>query len=303
MQFWCSASTEPWSWTPTPYVGVWLAMASLVGVYMWAWRRRRPDRPLTAVERRQPWWFGVGVAMLWVATDWPVGALGAGYLASVHMLQFMIYTLAAAPLLLIGTPEWFFDRVRHHRWWEGVRTLSRPLLAGILFNVVLLTTHAPAVVDVLRAGQLGSFAMDVVWLAAGLVLWLPLFNPDSSLRHRSLATQGVYLFLASGALPMLPGAFLVFAESPLYRTFELSPPVFDWGATVDQQIAGLIMKVGNIPILWPVLLVLFVRWSRQDQAATPPPTPSAEAIALADAAEAIGAGGVVSSGAVHGGKP
>lgn len=271
MRFWCSATTDPWSWTPQPYVGVWVAMLSLIAVYVWAWRRRRPDRPLTAMERRQPWWFGIGVAMLWIATDWPVGALGAGYLASVHMLQFMIYTLAAAPLLLMGIPEWFLVRVREHRWWSAVRSLSRPLLAGILFNVVLLSTHAPAVVDVLRASELGSFFMDVLWLASGLILWLPVLNPDSVLRHRSAAVRAVYLFLASGALPMLPGAFLVFAESPLYRTFELAPPVLDLKPTTDQQVAGLLMKVGNIPILWPVLLVLFVRWSRADQAATPLP--------------------------------
>ncbi len=271
VRFWCSATTDPWSWTPQPYVGVWVAMLSLIALYVWAWRRRRPDRDLTPLERRQPWWFGIGVAMLWVATDWPVGALGAGYLASVHMLQFMIYTLAAAPLLLMGIPEWFLVRVREHRWWSAIQSLSRPLLAGILFNVVLLSTHAPAVVDVLRVSEVGSFFMDVLWLAAGLILWLPVLNPDSNLRHRSPAVRGVYLFLASGALPMLPGAFLVFAESPLYRTFELAPPVLDLNPTTDQQVAGLLMKVGNIPILWPVLLVLFVRWSRADQAATPPP--------------------------------
>jgi cytochrome c oxidase assembly factor CtaG len=274
MQFWCAASTDPWSWTPKPYVGVWAAMLSLAGSYVWAWRRRRPDRPLTAVERRKPWWFGIGVALLWVATDWPVGALGSGYLASVHMLQYMLYTLAVAPLLLIGIPDWFLERVRTHRWWEAVRVLSRPLLAGILFNVVLLSTHAPVVVDPLRATQVGSFVMDVVWLASGLIVWLPVLNPDASLQHRSMAVRAVYLFLATGALPMLPGAFLVFAESPLYRTFELSPPVFNISPATDQQVAGLLMKVGNIPILWPILLVLFVRWSRQDQAATPPPRPT-----------------------------
>jgi hypothetical protein len=45
----------------------------------------------------------------------------------------------------------------------------------------------------------------------------------------------------------------------------------DISATADQQLAGLIMKVGNLPIIWPILLVLFVKWSRADQSATPPP--------------------------------
>jgi hypothetical protein len=66
----------------------------------------------------------------------------------------------------------------------------------------------------------------------------------------------------------------VFAESPLYRIFELAPPVLGLSASTDQQLAGLIMKVGNIPILWPVLLVLFLRWARVDREATPPPRPA-----------------------------
>lgn len=265
MQFWCSASTDPWSWAWEPYVGVWLAVGAAVLAYVRAWRRNRPDRPLNVEDRRKPWWFALGVLMLWVATDWPVGALGAGYLASVHMLQFVLYTLIAAPLLLIALPEWFFTDARQRSWWPAARTLARPLVAGIVFNVVLLGTHAPVVVDLARASQFGSFAMDVAWLVAGLILWLPVASPVAELRHPSLAVRGVYLFLASGALPMLPGAFLVFADMPLYSTFELSPPVLDIGAVADQQIAGLIMKVGNIPILWPVLGVLFFRWAVQDR--------------------------------------
>lgn len=290
MQFWCAASSEPWSWTPTPYVGVWLVMALLVAAYVRAWRRRRPDRPLTDIERRKPWWFAAGAALLWVATDWPVGALGAGYLASVHMVQFMIYTLAAAPLLLLGVPEWFVERGRQRRWWGVVRQLSRPIVAGLVFNAVLLSTHAPIVVDALRVSQIGSFVMDVIWLLAGIVLWLPLLNPDASLRHRSMAVRAVYLFLASGALPMLPGAFLVFAPGPLYSVFELAPRVLDISARNDQQLAGAIMKLGNIPIVWPVLLVLFVRWSHADAAAAPPPRPPSslsEASAIA-AASTVG---------------
>lgn len=274
MQFWCSASSEPWTWAWQPYLGVWLAVALGIGAYVRVWRRQRPARPLTAEERRKPWWFALGVAMLWAATDWPVGALGAGYLASVHMLQFMLYTLVAAPLLLISLPSWFFSGIRQRSWWPSLQTLARPLVAGIAFNVVLLSTHAPAVVDLARASQIGSFAMDAVWLAAGMILWLPVCSPIKELRHPSLAVRGVYLFLASGALPMLPGAFLVFADFPLYATFELAPRVGDLAAITDQQIAGLLMKVGNIPILWPVLAVLFYRWALEDRGDSGRPGPA-----------------------------
>ena len=34
---------------------------------------------------------------LWLATDWPLGLLGSGYLLSVHTTLYLIYTMVAAP--------------------------------------------------------------------------------------------------------------------------------------------------------------------------------------------------------------
>ena len=55
--------------------------------------------------------FVFAVLLLWLATDWPLGLLGASYLASAHMVQFLIYTMAVAPLLLLCTPEWMARRL------------------------------------------------------------------------------------------------------------------------------------------------------------------------------------------------
>src|SRR4030095_7194759 len=80
----------------------------------------------------------------------------------------------------------------------------------------------------------------------------------------------VYLFLAAGLVPMVPGGFLTFAGTPLYSVYELAPRVGGFDALDDQQAAGVIMKVGNLPLLWRVLGGLFLRWAAEDRAATPP---------------------------------
>ena len=51
-------------------------------------------------------WFALGMAGLWAASDWPLGTLGAGYLLSVHTVLYIIYTMVAAPLLVLGLPPW-----------------------------------------------------------------------------------------------------------------------------------------------------------------------------------------------------
>ena len=267
MQFWCSALKVPWSWAWRPYLGVWALCAGLLVAYGWALHRRhRTNAPDKDITKRKLAFVG-GVFLIWLASDWPVGLLGASYLASVHMVQYMIYTLGAAPLLVIGVPEWMARRVLGKlRLYRAVRFLSKPLVAGILFNVILIGTNAPVVVDSVRSSQFGSFALDMTWILSGILLWLPICSAIPEISRYSYPIKMVYLFLAAATLPMVPGGFLTFADYPLYRTYELAPRVANFGALEDQQLAGAFMKVGNIPIIWAVIAVMFVRWWKQERA-------------------------------------
>ena len=142
------------------------------------------------------------------------------------------------------------------RTMGAYRVLARPLLAGVLANAVLVATHAPVTVDTFRANQLGSFALDLVWLAGGIVMWLPVCGPITEARP-SYPARSIYLFLAAGLVPMVPGGFLTFADFPLYRTYELAPRVDGIRPIEDQQFAGALMKVGNLPLIWPIIGSMF----------------------------------------------
>lgn len=136
-------------------------------------------------------------------------------------------------------------------------------MAGITANVILIATHSPLSVDNLRATQFGSFTLDAIWFVGGLLLWLPIVNPVPEWRIRSMPGRMIYLFLAAQLLPMIPGGFLTFAGSPLYSTYELAPRI-NVDPLADQQIAGAIMKVGSLPVVWSVILVLWVQWAQRD---------------------------------------
>jgi putative membrane protein len=278
--WWCAATREPWTWVPRAYPGVWLfvAVLSITAVVV---VRRSGIRP----TGKQAGAFWGGVLAMWVATDWPIGALGAGYLASAHMLQYLIYTLIAAPLLLVGIPEPLARRaLARVRAYRAYRTLAHPVASALAANVILVATHAPFTVDTLRASQLGSFGMDVIWIASGLILWLPVCGPISEARL-SYPIRCVYLFVAAGIIPMLPGGFMTFSDFPLYSTFELAPRVGSIEPLGDQRTAGALMKVGNVPLIWPVIAVMFWRWAQEERVVgldpprrSPAPTPP-EAVA------------------------
>ncbi len=276
MRWWCSAVKQDWDWTPRPYLGVWLLVAAIAGTYARLWSAHRRDREATdreltepeltdrKTDRRYMWRFAGGVALLWIASDWPVGTLGGGYLASVHMVQYMVYVFGAAPLMMLGTPQWMaetvLDRLRLRKVWFVV---SKPLVAVLITNVILVATHSPLGVDSLRASQVGSFAMDMIWLLSGFVLWAPVINPVRQAGMSSAPGRIVYLFLAAALVPMVPGGFITFSPNPLYSTYELAPRV---GMTPlhDQQLAGVIMKLASIPVVWTAMGVIWFRWYNRD---------------------------------------
>jgi putative membrane protein len=70
----------------------------------------------------------------------------------------------------------------------------------------------------------------------------------------------LYLF-GSTVLPTIPAAFITFANYPLYRLYELAPPVAQISAHTDQQTAGIIMKLGADPMIWLAMGIIFFRWS------------------------------------------
>ena len=264
MSWWCAASTKPWTWSPQIYVGIWLLMGATLLAYFGGASKARSAGWFTT-SRKQKTLFTVGILVLWGASDWPLGTLGAGYLASAHMAQFILYTMAAIPLILLGVPAEMFRRtLAGLRLTSATRFLSKPLVAAATFNIIMVTTHSPPVTDFLRGSQTGSFAMDLLWIVGAVALWLPLISPIESHRLSSYPGKMVYLFVTVGIVVIVPSAALIITEEPMYLTYELAPSVLSsWSALEDQQFAGVIMKLGATPIVWGAILAMFIRWTNE----------------------------------------
>ena len=259
MTWWCSAQSTPWTWTWQPYPGVWLLVIALLATYFIALRRLRPTDEMKARpgEVRS---FVLGVLFLWLAADWPIGPLGAGYLVSVHTAQYIVFTMVVAPLLLHGTPTWLLRRlISRPSANRAALVLSHPLVAFLAFNVILVATHLPPVVDALKVTQPGSFAIDIAWLASGMLFWWQVLGPLPELKPLSYPGRIVFLLL-NVFVPTVPAAFLTFADYPIYAVYELAPRVVGISAAQDQQLAGLTMKIVGGFIIFGTASVLFFKW-------------------------------------------
>lgn len=220
-----------------------------------------------SVTPRQAVSFTSGVVLFWAVDGWPMQALSE-HLFSVHMLQHMAQAFVIPPLLLLGIPQWMGDvlfggpKVR-----RVVRRLANPVTAGLMFNLVLLGTHAPQAIALQLDNSLFHAADHLLVIATGLLMWMNLYSPapDIAPRLRPLP-QMFYLFLMT-LLPTIPSGFLVFSETPLYPAYTAVEMPWDISVLDDLRVGGLIMKLGVGFYLWIIIAVKYFRWAGDQERA------------------------------------
>jgi putative membrane protein len=253
----------PWHAHPD----VWLLLGSVVAAYLIAVRRH--DAALAPGEaptpRRKVRLFLLGMGVLWLGADWPIHDLAERYLFSVHMVQHTLFTLVAAPILIAGMPVWLLRRFLRPAAVRVVwRTLTRPVVALVVFNGMLLFTHWPAMMDAAVRSEPTHFVLHVLLVGSALVMWWPVMSPLPEMPPLRAPVQMFYLFLQSLA-PTIPASFLTFGSRPLYPVYVAFPRIWGISALTDQLIAGLIMKIVGGLILWTMIAVIFFRWGGREE--------------------------------------
>jgi putative membrane protein len=259
------------NWTPHP--DVWLLVGLFAAGYAIAIVRLGPrwaPSGLAVVTRAQVTCWTLGVLAMWVASDYPVHDIAERYNYSVHMVQHLTYTMVVAPLLLLGMPAWLLRRLLAPRWlFDTVRTLARFIPALVVFNLVLVFTHWPVVVDASLHSGFTHFSLHTLLFLSSLIVWLPIVSPLPEIPRLQPVMQMLYLF-AWSIVPTVPASFLTFGSSPLYKFYEGVPHLFGLSTLEDQQAAGLIMKIGAGLLLWMVIAVVFFRWASEEERANTP---------------------------------
>ena len=263
LQWWCFAQQTAWSWTWRPLIGVWITLGLMTLGYRRVRSRIDDGTECPQAGRWRTVAFGSTLFLLWASLDWPLGPLGAGYLASVHMVQFLAVGVAAPALLLLALPPAAFERFRSRpRALAFLEAVTQPVAAFCIFNVGMTVSHWPGVVDSLMRTQTGSFLLDLAWFAAGLVFWWPVIAPIPE--RPGFHPMGKIAYLALNAFLIRPPfAMMIFSEHPIYAIYELAPPVVD-DPLDDQQLAGAIMKIGLAWVMLTAVVVVFQRWRRQE---------------------------------------
>lgn len=258
---------DVWRWHAHPEV--WLLVGSLIVLYVYAARVIgpkvvTPGQP--AVSRRQWGFFAGAILVLELSADWPMHDIGEEYLYSVHMVQHLLLTLVVPPLFLLATPRWLADLILGSgRVRRSVRWLVLPVTAGVTYNAVFVFMHWPPTVTAAVDSAPVHFGLHLLVVLAALAMWTPICGPIEEWRI-SLPAQMVYLFMMS-VIPTVPGAWLTFASKPVYTVYDTPFRAYGISALSDQQMAGLIMKLGGGIYLWTIITGLFFVWAGRHEAA------------------------------------
>lgn len=217
--------------------------------------------------------FYSGVLVVALAIASPVDGY-ADSLFWMHMVQHVLLTMVAPPLLLLGRP---WPRLSRPLPLRARRPVARAVLVGptlaparrvvewlgspvqafVLFNGVLLAWHVPALFDLTLRSTPAHDLEHGLFFGTALLLWTHL-APAGSRRRLGDAARVAYgtgAILVSWVLAVVLG----FAPSPVYHPYAvLAHRPGGLSALADQQLAAGIMWVpASVPFTIAVLVAAY----------------------------------------------
>jgi putative membrane protein len=257
-----------WTFEPLPTLGILAALA------WWAWAVRRVNatHPQNQVPRRRTVAFLAGMAALAFALLSGIDRYDTT-LFSVHMVQHVLLTLVAAPLIASSGPITLLLRIAapgtrrrlilpvlHARL---IRVLTFPVVAWVIFAVVMWTSHFSPLFDAALEDPLIHDLEHAAFLAAALLFWWPALGVDPTPWRIAHPVRALYVFLQMSQNTLL-AVVLVNATGVLYPHYATVQRA--WGPTPfeDQQMAAALMWVAGDLLFLGAIFAILVGWSRSE---------------------------------------
>jgi putative copper resistance protein D len=189
------------------------------------------------------------------------------------MVQHILLTLVAAPLIALGAPVTLALRLSSRRvrarWLLPVlhsrplRVLSHPVVVGILFAAVMWGTHFSPLFDLALENRLVHDFEHVLFLAAALLFWWPAVGLDPAPWRLPHPARLLYVFLQMPQNTLL-AVIILNAPAVLYAHYATN--VRPWGPTAifDQQAAGGIMWLAGDLLFITAIGAILAAWMRHE---------------------------------------
>jgi putative membrane protein len=258
-------------WRFDPLVAIPLAL--LAAAYLWAVRHVDAAHPANRVPRARIVAFLGGLATIAIALQSIIERYDTTFF-SVHMLQHVLLTLVASPLLALGAPITLLLRVARADFRRRfilpilhsrvVRVLAFPVVSWLVFVAVMWGTHFSPLFERSLEEPLVHDLEHLLFLSAGLLFWWPAVALDPAPWRMPHPVRVMYLFLQMPQNTFLALA-IYSATAPLYAHYANLQLTWGPGALVDQRLAGgLMWIIGDLVFVGAIVMVVG-RWMRFEE--------------------------------------
>jgi putative membrane protein len=227
------------------------------------------------VRRSHVIYFTLGLIFIFVALVTPIDSLSNEALFSAHMVQHITLMLLAPACLLLGTPGYWIRTLYDLPVLKRLLPIvTHPLVTLIAFNAVMWIWHVPTLYEgALRNPNL-HIVEHLMFLAVGVLLWLPVIHDVPPGHVLSYPTRIAYLFACMVSSSIL-GAIFTFAPTIAFPYYGNAPLTFGLEPMTDQALAGLIMWIPGSGVFFVAILAVFAAWlnseDRKAKSEFPPP--------------------------------
>jgi putative membrane protein len=256
-----------WSLSPLPLVGC-------VGAGMWyALAARRARLRGVPVARSRAVAFSSGLAVVVVALCSGIDTY-ADVSFTVHMVQHLLLTFVAPPLLALGAPIALAmrsssperaRRIASSLRSRPVRVVANPVVGFAIFAGLPFVLHLSPVYDLALRDAWAHALEHLVLLGAGIVYWWPLVEGDPMPGRPGYGVRVLSLLLLLPAQAFLALTLFV-ADAPLYPAYANAPAPFGGTAALgDQRTAAALMWVFGAIFAIAAALVVAARWRADEE--------------------------------------
>jgi putative copper resistance protein D len=257
-----------WTFEPLPT----LAIAVAGTWWWWAVRRVNAAHPAHPVPVRRSVAFGLGLTALAFALLSGIDRYDTT-LFSVHMVQHVLLTLVAAPLIALAAPITLILRLAspatRNRWILPLlharltKILAFPVVAWVVFAGVMWVSHFSPLFDGALEDPLVHDLEHGLFLGAALLFWWPAVALDPAPWRMPHPARALYVLLQMTQNTFL-AVVLLDVGTVLYPHY--ATLVRTWGPTAldDQRVAAGIMWLAGDGIFLAATLAIVAGWMRAE---------------------------------------
>jgi cytochrome c oxidase assembly factor CtaG len=256
------------SWRFDPIIV--LPLAAAAALYVRGVMRIRAARP--SFPRWRTACFLSSLGVFYLALQSPIEAY-SDRLFSVHMVQHLLLTMVAAPLLVLGTPVVLALRastgsfrgrvlvpVLHSR---PAALLSHPVVSWSLFTIALWASHFTNLYEAALANETVHGLEHILYITTGVLFWRPVVGRETGPSRITHPARLLYLFLAMPQMALL-GLAIYSSDQVLYPHYIVTTSALGTSALADQHLAGAFMWIASMVLMLPAMAFVLFDWMRKE---------------------------------------